>query len=373
MSRPDRAAEPSRGHRPVLVTGGAGFLGCHLADRLAREGWPVIVLDSLVRHGVRANLDWLLARHRERISVIIGDIREAQAAELVKRCGAVFHLAGQVAVTTSLAAPAEDLDVNMVGTLRLLEAARACEPKPAFLFASTNKVYGALANLRLKKRSDRYVPEDAELGAHGIAEDWPLDFRTPYGCSKGAADQYVRDYARCFGLPTVAFRMSCVYGPRQCGTEDQGWVAHFARAALAGEPITLYGDGCQMRDLLYVEDAVEAYIRAFLDIDEVAGDVFNLGGGPANAVSLIELITHLEELTGRRLSLRYADWRAGDQRYFVSDSRRAMAKLALAKPTDWREGTRRLVQWLMRERHGAATASGADPSAKGQAIAEQAS
>src|SRR3954469_7904402 len=302
------------GRRPVLVTGGAGFIGSNLADRLARDGCDVLVYDALARPGVEANLAWLTRRHPQKISVVIGDIRdEEEVAAAAGEAQAVFHLAAQVAVTTSLIEPREDFDINVRGTLNILDALRRRNEPVPFVFASTNKVYGDLADVALDKTNEAYVPRDPALRAHGVGETRPLDFHTPYGCSKGAADQYVLDYARSFGVPTCVLRMSCIYGPRQMGTEDQGWVAHFLIRALAGQPITIYGDGRQVRDILYVADAVEAYVSAWRRIESVGGRAFNLGGGRANAVSLRLLLKHIETLLGREVRLKYEDWRPGDQ------------------------------------------------------------
>jgi CDP-paratose 2-epimerase len=253
-------------------------------------------------------------------------------------------------VTTSMVDPRTDFAVNLQGTFAVLEALRRRgEPVP-IVFASTNKVYGDLADVGLDREGDAYTPRDPGIRAHGIGEDRPLDFQTPYGCSKGAADQYVLDYARSFGLPSAVLRMSCIYGPRQMGTEDQGWIAHFLIRALRGEPISVYGDGCQVRDALDVADAVEAYLAAWTRIGAVAGRAFNLGGGPANAVSLRQVIAFIGELTGHPVEARYAEWRAGDQRYYVSDTRRAARELGLRPARPWREGVAALARWL-REEH----------------------
>ena len=270
------------GGRPVLVTGGAGFIGCNLADRLARDGHEVLVYDALARPGVEANLAWLQARHPRRVSAVVADIRdERELGRAAAEAGAVFHLAAQVAVTTSMVDPRDDFAVNLGGTFALLEAlrrrrasrCRSSSPAPTRSTATW-------PTWRWTREGDAYGPRDPAVRAHGIGEDRPLDFHTPYGCSKGAADQYVLDYARSFGLPTAVLRMSCIYGPRQMGTEDQGWIAHFLIRALRGEPISVYGDGCQVRDALDVGDAVEAYLAAWARIGAVKGRAFNLGGGP---------------------------------------------------------------------------------------------
>ncbi|HEX8571003.1 MAG TPA: NAD-dependent epimerase/dehydratase family protein, partial [Caulobacteraceae bacterium] len=249
--------------------------------------------------------------------------------------------------------PREDFEINVRGTLNLLDAVRLRgEPVP-FIFASTNKVYGDLGDLPLSGGSGRYEPQEP-VARRGIDERRPLDFHTPYGCSKGAADQYVLDYARSFGIPTAVLRMSCIYGQRQMGTEDQGWVAHFLIRALTGKPITLYGDGRQVRDILDVSDAVDAYVAAWRRIAQVSGRAFNLGGGPENAVSLRQLIAHIESLTGRPVQTEFSDWRPGDQRYYVSDTRLAQRELGLGTARPWREGVAALANWLQAERAGPA-------------------
>ncbi|HEV2746764.1 MAG TPA: SDR family NAD(P)-dependent oxidoreductase [Allosphingosinicella sp.] len=337
--------------RPVLVTGGAGFIGCNIADRLAEEGHEVLVYDALSRPGVEANLAWLEERHGAQVARIVADIRdEDELARAAREAKAVFHMAAQVAVTTSLADPREDFEVNLKGTINLLDALRLKGGRTPVVFASTNKVYGDLADLDFGLEGQRYVPRDAAVAAHGIGEARPLDFHTPYGCSKGAADQYVLDYARSFGLPAAVIRMSCIYGVRQMGTEDQGWVAHFLIRALEERPITLYGDGCQVRDILDVSNAVEAYLKAWTAIDRIGGRAFNLGGGPANAVSLRELIAYMAELLGREIDVRFDDWRAGDQRYFVADTRVIRQALGLAPEVPWREGVAMLAEWLRESR-----------------------
>jgi CDP-paratose 2-epimerase len=332
----------------VLITGGAGFIGSNLADRLAAEGCEVAVLDTLARPGVGLNLKWLLRRHPGRVRHLAADVRDADAVgRAVAGADVVFHLAAQVAVTTSLIDPRRDFDANLVGTLNVLEAARAA--RTPVIYASTNKVYGDLSDIALELEDGEWRPTDAAVRATGIDESRPLDFHTPYGCSKGGADQYVLDYGRSFDLPVCVLRMSCIYGPRQRGTEDQGWVAHFLIRILSGEPITLYGDGRQVRDILNVADAVDAYASAWRRLDQVSGRAFNLGGGPANAVSLNRLIACIEDLVDRRAEVRFEDWRAGDQRYFVADARAAREALGLAEPIGWRSGVAGLADWLQGE------------------------
>jgi CDP-paratose 2-epimerase len=332
----------------TVVTGGAGFLGSNMVDRLATEGRDVLIVDSLARDRVEENLEWLLARHRRRIAVEIADVRDPFVArDVVKGAEAIVHLAAQVAVTTSVADPVGDFEVNARGTLNVLEALRKGAPDAPIVFASTNKVYGEfIPRQQMVRERQRYLPRDASLRG-GVDEMTPLSLHSPYGCSKGVADQYVLDYARVYGLKTVVLRMSCLYGPRQFGTEDQGWVAHFLISALTGEPITIFGDGYQMRDVLYADDAVDAYLRALRFARETGGGrAFNLGGGPDNAFSLRELLALIPELTGLTPKIEFADWRPGDQAWYVSDT------AAFTAATGWRarvspsDGLRRLAAWL---------------------------
>ncbi len=331
----------------ILITGGAGFIGCNLAHRLAGDGHAVLILDTLTRSGVERNLAWLQDLHGDRIEAVAGDVRHAETvATAVGRARRVYHLAAQVAVTTSLADPLHDFSVNAGGTLTLLEAIRAQPEPPPLVFTSTNKVYGKLAGVTFAGSGDRYAPRDALLAGRGVGEDQPLDFASPYGCSKGAADQYVLDYARSFGIPATVFRMSCVYGPRQFGTEDQGWVAHFLRRGLAGAAITLYGDGRQVRDLLFVDDLVEALLLAQERMAVLSGDAFNIGGGTSNAVSLLELLGRFPEVVGAPAELRFDAWRPGDQPWYVSDTGRFQARTGWRPRTGVDEGLRRLARWL---------------------------
>ncbi|MFL6796486.1 MAG: NAD-dependent epimerase/dehydratase family protein [Xanthobacteraceae bacterium] len=331
----------------ILVTGGCGFLGSNMAAALARSGRDVVAFDNLSRAGTEVNARWLAQEHR-RVTVEIGDIRERDTLRrLVEGVDAVMHLAAQVAVTTSMDDPITDFEINARGTLDVLEAVRRYNPDAALIFASTNKVYGRLLDdADIVRSAGRYVPADATRWSLGVSEDAPLDLHSPYGCSKGAADQYVRDYARVFDLRTVVLRMSCIYGPRQFGNEDQGWIAHFLLQAMRNSPITIYGDGYQVRDALFVGDAVDAWIKALDHIDVARGRTFNLGGGPANAVSLNDLLDLIADLRGRRPECRFADWRPGDQPWYVSDVRTISAALGWQPHTGLREGLRALAQWL---------------------------
>lgn len=328
----------------TLVTGGAGFIGSNLAHVLLRRGERVVLADNLSRSGVELNAAWLTEQHGSRVELTQVDVsRREQIAPLVTRAKRVYHLAAQVAVTTSIQDPRDDLDTNLLGTFHILEAARACSRPPPVLFTSTNKVYGSLEELAIELKDEKY----RYCGPlQGIDESTRLDFSSPYGCSKGAADQYVRDYARMYGLPTVVFRMSCIYGTRQFGTEDQGWVAHFGRSILNGSPLTIYGDGYQVRDILWVGDLVRAMIAATDRIDKTAGAVLNIGGGPENAVSVREVIEELVDISGREVAMTPGPWRPGDQRIYVSDTSRAQRLLGWRPEMSWRSGLTKLVDWL---------------------------
>ena len=315
----------------ILITGGAGFVGTNLAQRLLGEGARVRIYDSLARAGSEENIAWLEERFPRGLEFIHDDVRNAQSVRAaVKGVEHIYHLAAQVAVTTSLVDPLGDFEVNVRGALNVLEAARGATRPPSVLYSSTNKVYGVLADVPLHAREHRYEPTDAEMRARGVSELRPLDFHSPYGCSKGAADQYVLDYARSYGLAAVVFRMSCIYGPHQHGNEDQGWVAHFVRCALGGRQVAIYGDGLQVRDVLFVDDLVDAFERARAAMGALSGRAFNIGGGPANAIGVLELIRRIELRTGRPIPLRFDAWRVGDQRYYVSDASR------FQEATGWR-------------------------------------
>ncbi|MCU1383609.1 MAG: NAD-dependent dehydratase [Acidobacteria bacterium] len=336
---------------PALITGGAGFIGTNVAARLLQSGRRVRIFDNLSRAGVETNLRWLCDTFGDRVERVIADVRDAAAlAQAVNGVGEVYHFAAQVAVTSSLDDPLFDFSVNAGGTLNLLEALRALPSPPPVIFTSTNKVYGDLEDVQLVPDEDRYVPADTDTRMAGISERRPVDFHSPYGCSKGAADQYVLDYARTFGIPAVVFRMSCIYGPHQCGTEDQGWVAHFVIRAIEDRPITIYGDGLQVRDLLYVDDLVDAMTRAQANINTMAGEAFNIGGGPERSTSLVELIAVLTALHGRPVALEFDAWREADQRYYVSDTRKFSDATGWAPRVSVPEGVRALHTWLTQVR-----------------------
>jgi len=360
--------------RPVLITGGSGFIGTNLAHRLLSSGRSVLILDNLSRRGVESNLRWLQETHGSRVQIEVADVRDPFiVTRCIERASQVFHFAAQVAVTTSLVSPILDFDVNARGTLNLLEAIRSRRNPPPLVFTSTSKVYGGLDDVPLKLNRERYEPQDRKLAASGISEARPLDFHSPYGCSKGAADQYVIDYARTFDIPAVVFRMSCIYGPHQFGNEDQGWVAHFLIRALENQPITLYGDGHQVRDILFVEDLVSAFLLAQEHMSEISGQAFNMGGGPANTISLVELIRLIGELHGEQPTLSFDEWRPGDQRYYVSDYSKFKQATGWEPKVGVREGVARLYQWLLESNAPAAAAGIADTFAGiGQPIFEPA-
>jgi CDP-paratose 2-epimerase len=337
-----RAAAPL-----TLITGGAGFIGTNLAERLLAAGQRVLIFDNLSRAGVRTNLNWLQKQHPDSIEVEVADIRDADAiVRAVERADSVYHFAAQVAVTTSLEDPVQDFEINARGTLNILEAMRRRRRAPSLVVTSTNKVYGALEDIELTRHAQRYVPVSAELRSKGISESRPLDFHSPYGCSKGAADQYVLDYARSYGLPAVVFRMSCIYGPHQFGNEDQGWVAHFLLRARERQPIAIFGDGCQVRDVLYVEDLVDALTLASANVQRLKGHPFNIGGGPANTLSLLELVDMMKERLGRAIDLEFSPWRRGDQRYYVTDAGRFEAATGWCPRVTPQSGLERLQEWL---------------------------
>lgn len=344
--RGGRSGAPER----ELVVGGAGFIGCNVAAQLAAQGHQVLVLDDLSRPGTERNLEWLQRRFPDRIEMLLADIRDRDAVRYaVQRAGRIFHFAAQVAVTTSLKQPFFDHDVNTVGTLNIVEEACRRRYPPGVVFTSTNKVYGDLDDLALQLTAFGYAPVDALLRTHGIDESRPLKFCSPYGCSKGAAEQYVLDYARTLGLPATVLRMSCIYGPRQFGNEDQGWVAHFVRQALTGAPITFYGDGLQVRDVLYIDDLVEAVLAAANHLPAIAGEAFNMGGGPRNVLSLRGLVEQLAVLHPQAPVVHRQDWRPSDQRYYVSNTSKFQRLTGWRPAVGKQEGVQRLYRWMAQE------------------------
>lgn len=328
----------------LLITGGTGFIGTNMADYFSQRGWAVTVLDNLSRRGAVENLLWLKKRHPQTV-FIHADIRSDLEAlsQAIATTDAIFHFASQVAVTTSWQNPQEDFDINAVGTLNILESIRRQKVNPTLLYASTNKVYGGMEDIEVELVHDRYVYKDLP---YGIPESRLLDFHSPYGCSKGASDQYVRDYARMYGLNTVVMRQSCIYGPRQYGITDQGWVAWFMVAACGGQPLTIYGDGKQTRDVLYITDLARAYELVLQNIQNVRGHIFNIGGGPFNVLSVMELIEYLEQALGQKINYTFADWRPGDQPCYISDIHKAEAVLGWKPYIMPEEGLARLLYWV---------------------------
>ena len=330
----------------VLITGGAGFIGSNLASRLLKEGHEIVILDNMSRSGCELNLDWLSQTHGSNaFKLINADITDFDAVKkAAERMNRIYHLAGQVAVTTSVKNPRRDFEDNAFGTFNVLEAARLLGDNPILIFASTNKVYGGMEDATVVEDAQRYrylnLPD-------GVPETQPIDFHSPYGCSKGAGDQYVRDYARIYGLRTVVSRQSCIYGCRQFGIEDQGWVAWFIIAALKNRPITIYGNGKQVRDILFIDDLLDAYDAMVKNIDAVAGKIFNIGGGPGNVMSIwAEFGPMLEEFIGQPIPVTYEDWRPGDQPVYISDIRKAGQELGWCPKVSVRQGVTQLFEWI---------------------------
>lgn len=329
----------------ILITGGAGFIGINLAHHLISKGHNVLIYDNLSRHGTDVNLKWLLDKFGNKFTFVNGDVRDAaKLHESAKDVDAIYHLAAQVAVTTSVKNPREDFEINALGTFNALEAARLSDKKPLFFYASTNKVYGGMEETKVGETATRYTFPDLPLG---IPETYPLDFHSPYGCSKGAGDQYVRDYYRIYGVRTFVFRQSCIYGWRQFGIEDQGWLAHFAIAAAKGGNITIYGDGKQVRDILFIDDLIHAIELATERIEVTAGQVYNIGGGPNNTLSVwAEAGPILEELNGDHVPVKMEGWRPGDQRIYVSDIRKARRDFGWTPRVSPKDGLKKMWDWI---------------------------
>lgn len=333
----------------MIITGGAGFIGVNAAAYFVRRGWRVTVLDNFSRPGSRHNARWLQSVGD--VTIVEADVRDhgrlASIFAGYDALDAVIHLAGQVAVTTSIHAPLDDCEANILGTLNVLEAVRAARTNPAFLYASTNKVYGDLKSLGVEEAATRYVLRSTPAG---IAEGQPVDFHSPYGCSKGAADLYVLDYARVFGLRTVSLRQSCIYGPHQFGAEDQGWLAWFVISAVFGRRLTIFGNGKQVRDALLVHDLIDCYDRCIQNIDEIRGHAFNIGGGPAQSLSLLESIALLTERFNMPLVYEFAAARAGDQLVYVSDNSKALERIGWKPTTPLVDGITTLLGWVRENR-----------------------
>jgi len=333
----------------IFITGGAGFIGVHTADYYLSKGNKITIFDNFSRKGTEENVKWLKQKYgTKKMAVVRGDIRHFN---ILKRSipghDVVIHLAGQVAVTTSVANPREDFEINALGTFNVLEAIRLFSPDSILLFASTNKVYGGMEQIKIIKGNNRYKYRDLP---DGIPETQNLDFHSPYGCSKGAADQYIRDYHRIYGLKTVVFRQSCIYGHMQLGIEDQGWVSWFTIAAVLGKPITVYGDGMQVRDVLFVEDLIKAYDLAIQYIKVAAGQIYNVGGGPKFTLSLLELLDLLEKKLGKKIPFTFADWRPGDQPVYISNIAKIKKNLGWGPKIDVQEGTSQMIDWIVKEK-----------------------
>ena len=330
----------------ILVTGGAGFIGSNLVDRLLTQGHEVIIYDNLSRSGCQQNIQWLRTTHgADAFCLIEGELADAQRLQIAaKHVRRIYHLAGQVAVTTSVCNPRQDFESNALGTFNVLEAARLVADDPILIYASTNKVYGGMEEIRIVESDTRYYYADFP---HGIAETQPLGFHSPYGCSKGSGDQYTRDYARIYQLRTVVARQSCIYGYRQFGIEDQGWLAWFTIAALKQRAISIYGNGKQVRDALFIDDLLDAYDAIVQNIDQAAGRVYNIGGGPENTISVwCEFGQLLQQYLGKAIPVHKADWRPGDQPVYVSDIRKAKAELGWEPKVTISQGTQKLFQWI---------------------------
>lgn len=329
----------------VLVIGGAGFIGCNIAARRILEKHEVVVFDNLSRRGTEENLRWLQTLGP--VEFIRGDVRSPSELATLFRSHPdfeiVYHMAAQAAVTTSVENPREDFEINALGTFNVLEAVRQSRCRPVLIFASTNKVYGGMEDVAVVEVDGRYAYRDYP---EGIRETRTLDFHSPYGCSKGCADQYVRDYARIYGLDTITFRQSCIYGRRQFGLEDQGWVAWFTIQAVLDRPVTIFGDGKQVRDMLFVEDLLDAYDRAVDHLEVTRGKIYNMGGGPRNKMSLHDLIAYLENLTGRQMKVSYDRWRPGDQPVFVANLDLAKQDFGWEPKTSPEDGVLQLYQWV---------------------------
>ncbi|MFZ3059412.1 MAG: SDR family NAD(P)-dependent oxidoreductase [Candidatus Methanoperedens sp.] len=328
----------------VLITGCAGFIGSHLTEYFLKEGSKVIGIDDLSRKGSKSNLKFLL--ETKNFEFYEQDIRDFEnIIKIFKKSGPfdlIIHEAAQVAVTTSVINPREDFEINALGTFNLLEATRLYSPDAFFEFASTNKVYGKMSNIKIVQKNARYEYSDSSFG---IDEGYPLDFYSPYGCSKGAADQYVRDYNRIYGLKTVVLRQSCIYGTKQFGIEDQGWIAWFTIASLLEKPLTIYGDGKQIRDVLWIDDLIDAYVKMFHNADRIAGEIFNIGGGRENTLSLIELVDILKQEGILKIEPVYSNWRPGDQKVFVCNINKAYEAVGWKPTTTPRTGVKKLIDW----------------------------
>ncbi len=329
----------------ILITGGVGFIGTNTASYFGKSRKnKIVIVDDFSRLGVEKNAAYL-SKNFKNIKIVRSDVRNVRDfLSDLKKCDLVIHLAGQTAVTTSIKKPLLDFRSNLEDGFLLLEAVRKNNPKTTVVYSSTNKVYGDLCHHKLKKNQQTRRYENL-TSPHGVSEAEKLDFISPYGCSKGAVDLYFLDYHRIFSLNTVVFRQSCIYGPHQIGVEDQGWVAHFAKQFHLRKPITIFGDGYQVRDLLYVNDLIKGYEKAINNINKVSGSVFNLGGGVKNAYSLLNVIEMLEKKFGYRVKINFSSIRVGDQKHFVSENLKARKNLAWEPATDFGQGLDKLISW----------------------------
>lgn len=328
----------------ILITGGAGFIGTNATIYYLKKGYKVIVYDNLSRVGAKENLNWLRKQDGDFV-FIKGDVRnDKKLLETFKRykLDLVLHLAAQVTMVTSLEDPREDFEINALGTFNVLETMRKTKSKAAAIYSSTNKVMGELLYLPIVEKEKRYVYKKIK----GVNESFPLDFHGPYGCSKGCGDQYVIDYSRIFGLKTVVFRQSGIYGPHQFGIEEQGWLAWFCNALLFEKPVTIFGDGKQVRDVLYVDDLLRAYDLAFKNIKKTRGKAYNIGGGPHFSLSIWELFEILEKLTGKKFNYKFGPWRPGDQKVYISDISKAKKDFGWQPKNSPKEGIKRLYDWI---------------------------
>ena len=333
--------------RRILITGGAGFIGSNLANHFINKGDDVLVFDNYYRRGVQHNVKWLRERHGAGFRLIKGDVRDYKAiSSAISGAHIILHVAGQTAVTTSVNNPREDFEINALGTLNILEAARTAGDDPVIIFTSTNKVYGKMTDIPVVEKEKRY---QYELNTDGIGESQPLDFHSPYGCSKGTADQYVHDYSRIYGMKTIVFRMGSIFGPHQFGLEDQAWIAYFVIAAARGWPITIYGDGKQVRDVLFIKDLVQAFEQAIEQVEVTAGEIYNIGGGKINTIAIwTEFAPLLSNLLGKRVQAdEFGDWRPGDQKVYFSDIRKALKDFDWKPETSVEQGIQKLVEWVV--------------------------
>lgn len=328
-----------------LITGGAGFIGSNLASSLLQKGCQVTIYDNLSRQNVQKNLQWLQQYNNGNLKIIIGDVRDkSKIARVIPGHEVIYHLAAQVAVITSIDDPIEDFESNLIGTFNMLEKMRILSPKSILIFSSTNKVYGSMEGIKLFEEEKKYRFMDTNL-VNGVDETFPLDFHSPYGCSKGSADQYVIDYHRIYGLKTIVFRQSCTYGRRQFGSEEQGWIFHFLKQALSNKAITIFGNGKQVRDILYVDDLIDAYLAATDRVDITSGEAYNIGGGAQNALSLLESLAEIERILGRSIEFCFKEWRPGDQKIFISNNTKAKKHFGWEPTIGYKEGLNKTRDW----------------------------